>query len=310
MIFEDGDRNDIPSQASALHPTKNYIPCQVILPTTEEPDRPEPAYIPGRSIMSTASRRPGMHPSTIDYYASTTGTAASAGAPNPNIPFDHELAYAISCIRYIHDHAPTVSAVENERRKHLDLLDGLALILVTGDTSDVAAVSFQQNTSSIEFFYSKNQPSTATEQQYIESMLKLVKTFDQSKRGQCTSRIVEMSVQACIRKVRSRVKKLVKELVNCGLSMSNLKLGMLGNLQISESQENLVSRAVVQAQATWQTAAARRETLKASDRTALAILFVAILRLDVHVETLREKSFGSLIQAILICYSVGMIDPL
>lgn len=42
-----------------------------------------------------------------------------------------------------------------EERKHLGLLDGVALLLVTEDKGDVAAASFSQTTGTITVFYAK-----------------------------------------------------------------------------------------------------------------------------------------------------------
>ena len=47
-------------------------------------------------------------------------------------------------IRYIREHAPTVPEPTAIEKKHLDLADGIALLLVTEDTTDAAAVSFIQ----------------------------------------------------------------------------------------------------------------------------------------------------------------------
>jgi hypothetical protein len=60
---------------------------------------------------------------------------------NP-IQFDDELIYALSSIRYVREHAPALPELTNDQRKHLSLVDGIALLLVTEDKSDVAAVSF------------------------------------------------------------------------------------------------------------------------------------------------------------------------
>src|SRR5271156_2873240 len=92
-------------------------------------------------------------------------------ADDPPATFDTELAYALSETRYIRQHAPTVPILSDIQRKHLNLLDGIALLLVTEDRSDVAAVSFLHTSKSIEFYYAKNRPCTASETAYIESLL-------------------------------------------------------------------------------------------------------------------------------------------
>ena len=57
--------------------------------------------------------------------------------------------------------------------KHLNLVDGIALFLVTDEKYDAAAVSFQQTATSIDFFYAKNRPCVPAELKYVDSMLKL-----------------------------------------------------------------------------------------------------------------------------------------
>ena len=72
----------------------------------------------------------------------------------------------------------------------------------------------------------------------------------------------------------------------------------------SESRENLVSRAVVQAIAGEKSAGVKRKISEESDRTSLATF---ILSLDVPIEKLCKELVGKLLEAIMICYSVGMI---
>src|SRR5947207_4566295 len=93
---------------------------------------------------------------------------ASAVEDDANLQFDNDLVYALSCIRYIREHAHTESVLTDIQRKHLYLLDGIALLLVTGDKSDVAAaVSFVQNPTSIDFYYAKIRPCTVLETEYV-----------------------------------------------------------------------------------------------------------------------------------------------
>lgn len=229
--------------------------------------------------------------------------AESDAWPTPK-KFEHELAFAVSCVRRIRKHAPTESKVNEQQKKHLNLLHGIALFLVTDDKSDVAAVSFLQAPTFVEFFYAKNRPSAASEYQYVESMLGLMRTFDRSKRGQYTLRITRMAVLKCIRKVRNGVKKVVRELGKCDVTVTGLQQRKLGGLVISESRENLVSRAVVQAIAGEKSAGVKRKISEESDRTSLATF---ILSLDVPIEKLCKELVGKLLEAIMICYSVGMI---
>ena len=59
------------------------------------------------------------------------------------VPDNDKLIYALSCIRRSREFDPTEPAIGNAaEKKHLKLLDGIALLLVVGATADVAAVSF------------------------------------------------------------------------------------------------------------------------------------------------------------------------
>src|SRR6266516_6255915 len=100
---------------------------------------------------------------------------------DPPARFDHELVYVLFCVRYIREHAPTKPAITPTQSKHLNLLNGIALLLVTEDKSDVAAVSFRQTSTSIDFFYAKNRPCTVSEKDYIEFLLELIRNYDPSK---------------------------------------------------------------------------------------------------------------------------------
>ncbi|KAN0072474.1 hypothetical protein V8E54_009403 [Elaphomyces granulatus] len=127
----------------------------------------------------------------------------------------------LSCVRYIREHAPAKPAeITATQRKHLNLLDGIALLLVTEDKSDMTAVSFLQNSKTINFFYAKNRPCTASEKAYIGSLLELIRNYDPSKEDQYTWDIVNIAVRTCLRKVRNRIQKLSKELRKSGFQLS------------------------------------------------------------------------------------------
>src|SRR5436190_14282115 len=85
-------------------------------------------------------------------------TADNLGASTRSsaLPSFDKLLFALSSISHIRGHAPTESSLAAQQRKHLSFLDGIALLLVTEDKADVAAVSFLQTPTSIEFYYAKN----------------------------------------------------------------------------------------------------------------------------------------------------------
>jgi hypothetical protein len=63
---------------------------------------------------------------------------------NDHLHFNNELLFAMSSILHIQKHSPKVppECADNQRRT-LELLDGIALLLVTDDKADVAAASFE-----------------------------------------------------------------------------------------------------------------------------------------------------------------------
>src|SRR6266487_2600984 len=101
------------------------------------------------------------------------------------LPSFDKLLFALSSISHICGHAPTKSTGAAQQRKHLSLLDGIALLLVTEDKADVAAVSFLQTSTSIEFYYAKNRPCAPRIRGYIESLLEVLRSYEPSKREEC-----------------------------------------------------------------------------------------------------------------------------
>ena len=85
---------------------------------------------------------------------------------SPPVQFDDELVYALSSVRHIREHAPTIPDVATDQKKYLSLTGGIALLLVTEDKADVTAASFVQVSTSVDFYYAKNRLCTPA---YIES---------------------------------------------------------------------------------------------------------------------------------------------
>jgi hypothetical protein len=91
-------------------------------------------------------------------------TVSSTVAPG----VDDELPLLQSPARRVREHAPTpTSSLIRNRGNHMALIDGIALLL---DKSDVAAVSFEQTPTSIDFFYAKNRPCLTSEKNYIDAI--------------------------------------------------------------------------------------------------------------------------------------------
>ncbi|KAI9766957.1 MAG: hypothetical protein M1839_004665 [Geoglossum umbratile] len=145
--------------------------------------------------------------------------------------FDDQLVYLLSNVRHIQQHVPSAVEPEGHQKKHLNLLDGIALLLVTGDKGDVAAVSFVHTGTSIEFFYAKNRPCTPQETAYIQKLLEMTRSFKTSESGVWVSRVLELVIQTCVKKVKGRMRKITNELKKIGFS-SSLRLENLNNLPI------------------------------------------------------------------------------
>src|SRR5438270_7423997 len=102
--------------------------------------------------MATKPSRTG--PRAFTNFPVTSGTAqGTASVVLANNKQIDEQVFALSRIKHNRQHAPTVPPqTTGKQGKHLKLLDGIALLLVTEDTSDVAAVSFHQTSKSIDFY--------------------------------------------------------------------------------------------------------------------------------------------------------------
>lgn len=87
-----------------------------------------------------------------------------------------EKVFTLSKFIHVRKFRNNVSAVYNRhQKKHLRLLDDIALLLVREPNSDVAAVAFEQQPKSVTFYYAKNRPSTPSEKAHIEQVLEIAK---------------------------------------------------------------------------------------------------------------------------------------
>jgi hypothetical protein len=112
-------------------------------------------------------------------------------------PSYNELIHALSCVIHNRERAPTQSWVSDPEKKHLNLLDAIALLLVVEDKADVVAVSMIQKLASIEFYYAKNHPCAADITDYIESILEEIRNYEPSQRKKFIRRIVKKVSSKC-----------------------------------------------------------------------------------------------------------------
>lgn len=142
-------------------------------------------------------------------------------APHTPITFA-EKVYALSKVIHIHKNSNTTAlshGLVGHREKHLRLLHDIALLLVTGGDSDVAAVSLERTETEIRFYYAKNRPVTAREESYIKDLLEVLKLphEDLAEEGPDTGgerddRLLAKVVSVCVTKIKSRIRKLKRDL--------------------------------------------------------------------------------------------------
>lgn len=123
------------------------------------------------------------------------------------VPFSDQLC-ALASITHIRDYSPTVSRKSfPDQEKHLRLLDAIALLLVTEEKSDVAAVMFAQTPTQVTFYFSKNRPCTKRELDYVDGILRLA--FEMTDVQACSLELLNRVIPMCRSKIVSRLKRLL-----------------------------------------------------------------------------------------------------
>ena len=125
------------------------------------------------------------------------------------------LIYVFSTLRHMREHAPTAMTKPHAmKRNHLNLLNDIALLLVTKARGDVAAVTLRQTSNSITFYYAKNHPCENSLSDYLSSIKRIIAT--KNHLGEMQAALQFKIINFCVEKWRSRVKKAKKELEVCG----------------------------------------------------------------------------------------------
>jgi hypothetical protein len=78
--------------------------------------------------------------------------------------------FALASARRIRYHAATMPPNYAKKKSDLQLLNCIALLLVTNDNSDVAAVAMEQLPNAVTFYYSKNAPCSPTFGEYLQRL--------------------------------------------------------------------------------------------------------------------------------------------
>ncbi|MCJ1470267.1 hypothetical protein MMC07_008912 [Pseudocyphellaria aurata] len=81
-----------------------------------------------------------------------------------------KLVYVLSYCRPVREYAPIKPAIDQSDKKHLDLLNDIALVLTTRAKGDGTAVTMKHSATAIEFFYSKNAPCDGALDAYLEEI--------------------------------------------------------------------------------------------------------------------------------------------
>lgn len=120
-----------------------------------------------------------------------------------------QLIYVLSTLLPVCDHAPLNPVIEGEsERKHLELLNDIALALTTKANGDVTAVTMKKNGSDIEFLYSKNTPCNGSLDVYLQAIKDVIANNDDV--GIIQTALLKVVVSSCIEKFKKRVVKCKK----------------------------------------------------------------------------------------------------
>ena len=101
----------------------------------------------------------------------------------------------------------------NNGRSNLRLLDYIALLLVTSDKGDVAAVAIDQRPKSVVFLYSKNEPCPPQIGEYLQRLTTICASAEEG--DFCDVFLTEV-VQTCWLKIRNRLLKCKKAIRTAG----------------------------------------------------------------------------------------------
>ena len=117
-----------------------------------------------------------------------------------------QLIYVLSTLLPVYDHAPPKPVIEGRsERKHVDLLNDVALALTTKASGDVTAVTMKQNGTAIEFLYSKNAPCNGSLDVYLQAIKDAIAKNDDV--GAIQTALMKVVVSSCVEKFRNRVVK-------------------------------------------------------------------------------------------------------
>ena len=110
----------------------------------------------------------------------------------------------------------------NNGRSNLRLLDYVALLLVTSDKGDVAAVAIDQRPNSVTFLYSKNAPCPPQIGEYLQRLTTICASVEE---GDFCGVFLTEVFQTCRLKIRNRLLKCKKAIQTAGDIKLDDKIG-------------------------------------------------------------------------------------
>lgn len=119
-----------------------------------------------------------------------------------------EKVYALSkVIQIVKIQNSAAETYNDHQRRHLHLLDDIALLLVTESSSDEAAVAFERRKAEVVFYYAKNRPCTDAEVSHIKALTAIVKAENRTADDRLRAMLAKL-LDICGPKILSRLGKL------------------------------------------------------------------------------------------------------
>lgn len=115
--------------------------------------------------------------------------------------------FALASIRRIRYHVATTPLNCTKTKSDSKLLDFIALLLVTSDKDDVAAVAMEQHPNTVTFLFSKNAPCPSSFSDYLQRLLTICGSAE--KKHFRTLFLTEV-FKTCRAKIRNRLAKCQK----------------------------------------------------------------------------------------------------
>ena len=116
------------------------------------------------------------------------------------------MVFTLSSISHVHDPNPLQPFInEGVVKKHIELLNAIALLLVSRAQGDIAAVAIDNhppNGTYAELIWAKNSPATSAELDYIGQLAEIVRNHDGVNDGATIlTTLIQHTVPFCIAKL-------------------------------------------------------------------------------------------------------------